>query len=65
MQARCHAVRALIQHLGLATPGQKTGVGRHIGDQSIHLVGRVPEQDGLRYMLHTMKAILGVRRCRT
>src|SRR4030095_14790506 len=51
---RRHAGLVLLDHLGTVAPGQELGILRDIGHQGVHLVGAVPDQDGLVNGFHSM-----------
>ena len=37
----------LLEHRGVVAPGQELGILGHVGDQGVHLLGAVPDEDGL------------------
>ena len=53
-QPRGHAFVVMLDHLGALAPGQELRVVLDRRHQVVHLAWRVPQQDGLLDVLHTM-----------
>ena len=52
-----HALGIGFEDAGTVTPRQKFGVTRHVGHEAKHFFWRVPDQNGLVDILHTMQRL--------
>ena len=52
-----HARGIFLNHTCLIAPGKELGVLRHIGDQRVHLLGAVPDENGLVDTLHRIGTV--------